>query len=65
MAKMFHEKIPVMKLYEIRQDPAPASPEWPWLCQLFGYVAHFKTKEEAEQYVESIKINRGEKKRGE
>jgi hypothetical protein len=64
MAKLNHPINPPMKLYEVRLDPDPGVPELPWLGQLFGYVGHFKTQKEAEDYIESVKINRGEKKRG-
>jgi len=33
-----------------------------WAAQLHDYVAYFQTEEKAVKYVESVKINRAEKK---
>jgi len=32
-----------------------------WAAQMHGYVAHFRTEEAAVRYIDSVKLNRGEK----
>jgi hypothetical protein len=43
------------ELFSIWCESSPTFPELPWRAQMADYMAHFKTREAAEKYVENIR----------